>query len=303
MMQETEVLVEDVTNAEGPVLLPDGRIVYTDTYRGLLNAWTEGGGETIWAKPGGYPNGATLGDDGYVYVANNGGVLGGLRSYDTRPGSIQRVREGERPETVATVVDGRRLNRPNDLAFGPDGRLYFTDPGLWNPEGRDPGYIYVLDADGSGETFLETTGYPNGIAVAADGSVLWVESFTGRLVRRTPGGADDVLHVFEPGHMPDGIAIAANGDIYVATLLSGGLHVVRADGSGADFIELGTVLTNCAFRGTELVLTDGGPGRENHEGHSYWGSGRLLRLPVGIGGAPVWTGSINAHDQAPGTEI
>jgi len=296
MRHEYEVLVEDVTNAEGPVLLDDGRVLYTDTYRGLLNTWTDDAGERIWAKPGGYPNGATLGDDGYVYIANNGGVLGGLRSYDVRAGSIQRVRAGERAQTVASVVDGRALNRPNDIAFGPDGRLYFTDPGLWNPDGTDPGYIYVLDPDGSGETFLETTGYPNGIAVAADGSVLWVESFTGRLVRRSPGGDDEVLHVFEPGHMPDGMAIAENGDIYVATLLSGGLHVVRGDGSGADFIELGTVLTNCAFRGTDLILTDAGPGRENGEGHAYWGSGRLLRLAVGVRGAPVWTGAIAACD-------
>ncbi len=292
MQVDVEVLVEGITNAEGPVLLPDGRVVYTDTYRGLLNVWTEGAGESIWAKPGGYPNGATLGDDGYIYVANNGGVLGGLRSYDTKPGSIQRVREGGEPETLATVVDGRALNRPNDLAFGPDGRLYFTDPGLWNPEGRDPGYIYVLNPDGTGETYLETRGYPNGIAVQADGSVLWVESFTGRVVRRSPGGGDDVLHVLQPGHMPDGMAIAENGDIYIATLMSGGLHVVRGDGSGAEFFELGTVLTNCAFRGTDLILTDCGPGRENTEGHSYWGSGRLLRFPVGTSGAPVWSGSI-----------
>lgn len=160
MHAQLEVLVEDVTNAEGPVVLPDGRVLYTDTYRGLLNTWSETDGERIFAKVGGYPNGATLGSDGYVYVANNGGMLGGLRSFDTRSGYVQRVREGERPELVATSVAGRRLNRPNDLAFGPDGRLYVTDPGTWNPGDPDPGFIYALAPDGTGEVFLELSGYP-----------------------------------------------------------------------------------------------------------------------------------------------
>jgi gluconolactonase len=292
MQVQLEVLAEGVTNAEGPVVLPDGRVVYTDTYRGQLNVWSESDGERIFAKVGGYPNGATLGEDGYVYIANNGGLLGGLRSFDTRRGYIQRVREGERPELVAESVAGHELNRPNDLAFGPDGRLYFTDPGTWKPEDPDPGFIFALEPDGSGEVVLELSGYPNGIALEDDGALLWVESFTGRLMRRKPGGEHEQLHVFEQGHMPDGFARAATGDIYVATLLSGGLHVVHP-GGGADFIDLGgTTLTNCAFRGDAIILTDAGDGATNPELGPYWGDGRLVRMELGTSGVELATGSI-----------
>jgi len=299
-VRDPEVLLEGITNAEGPVVLPDGRVLFTDTYRGLLNVWSDDGRESIFAKVGGYPNGTTLGSDGLVYIANNGGALGELRAFDSGPGCIQRVAEGGRPETIATEIDGRALNRPNDISFGPDGRLYFTDPGDWNPEDPEPGYIYVLHPDGRGETLLEVGGaYPNGVAVDADGNVVWVESFTGRMRRLNAQGEIEEIHAFAPGHMPDGMAIAANGDIYVSTLYSGGVHRVSPDGSGAELIDLGgTVLTNCAFRGEELFLTDNGPEQRNALGHSYWGSGRLLRLRLEVAGMPIYGGSV-----APGVAV
>ncbi len=291
--RDPEVLLERITNAEGPVSLPDGRVLFTDTYRGLLNVWSEDGRETIFAKVGGYPNGATLGSDGLIYVANNGGALGGLRAFDFGPGYVQRVAEGGEPEILATEIDGRALSRPNDLSFGPDGRLYFTDPGDWNPEDPDPGYIYVLHPDGRAETLLDVgPNYPNGVAVDADGNVVWVESFSRRMRRLNARGEIEELHTFDEGHMPDGMAIASNGDVYVATLYSGGLHLVHP-GEGAELIDLGgTVLTNCAFRGDQIFLTDNGPESQNALGYSYWGSGRLLRLQLDVAGMPIFGGSV-----------
>ena len=71
------------------------------------------------------------------------------------PGSIQRVSLDGRVETVATDVDGVPLRMPNDLAFGPDGRLYFTDPGLWDLESRpDPGRLIALKIHPQGATYV-----------------------------------------------------------------------------------------------------------------------------------------------------
>jgi gluconolactonase len=294
--RDPEVLLGGITNAEGPVVLPDGRVVFTDTYRGLINVWSEDGREGIYAKVGGYPNGLTLGRDGLIYVANNGGSSGELRAFDVSLGYIQRVAEGGRPEIVATEIDGRALRRPNDLSFGPDGRLHFTDPGDWDTDNPDEGYVYTLYPDGHGETLVDAgRTYPNGVAVDAAGNVIWVESFTGAVKRLNLAGEIEEVHRFAPGHMPDGMAFAADGDLYVATLASGGIHVVHPDGRPAELIDLGgTSLTNCAFRGRELFLTDGGPASVNGLGQSYWGTGRLLRLQLGAEGMPIYGGQIPA---------
>jgi gluconolactonase len=100
--------------------------------------------------------------------------------------SIQRIEaEGKPAEIIVTEVDGRRLNGPNDLVFGADGRLYFTDPGTYDPKDPQPSYLFVLEPDGRGRLLAELVPptFPNGIAVEADGSVVWAESYTG-MVRR-----------------------------------------------------------------------------------------------------------------------
>ena len=73
--------------------------------------------------------------------------------------------------------DGKRFNGPNDLVFGQDGRLYFTDPGTYRPGDPEPSYLFVLDPDGTGECLAELPdAYPNGIVAEPDGSIVWVES-------------------------------------------------------------------------------------------------------------------------------
>ena len=55
---------------------------------------------------------------------------------DERP-SIQRIAPGGKAAILVTEVEGIKLNGPNDLVFAPDGTLFFTDPGTYNP--ADPG--------------------------------------------------------------------------------------------------------------------------------------------------------------------
>lgn len=276
---------------EGPTVLPDGRVAFVETYRSRISAWSPGREVEQFAFTGGGPNATALGSDGHLYLTQNGGVVGPWRAQEPRPPSIQRVSPAGEVEIVATEIDGVRFQAPNDLAFGPDGRLVFTDPGRYDAAARpDPGYLFALGPDGRGEVLAELEPvYPNGIVVEADGSVVWVESYTCAVRRRRGDGSVEDLCVLEEGHIPDGLAIAANGDLYVTSVTSGGVDVVRADGSHAGFLAVGSVPTNCAFSGSTLYVTDGGiPG----EGDATYG-GVLWAVELdGVTGLELFRGTL-----------
>src|SRR5947207_7779188 len=148
---------------EGPVDLPYDRPVFCDGNIGELTSYLDGAVSTF-AVTGGSPWGAVLGSDGAVYVTQGGNVPG---SGDTSAVSgIQRVRADGTVQLIYSEVDGRILVGPNDLAFGPDGRLWFTDSGSEFDDRfdvRSPGRLFAVGSEG-GEMILELPNvYPNGI--------------------------------------------------------------------------------------------------------------------------------------------
>ena len=87
-----------------------------------------------------------------------------------------------------------KFDGPNDLTFGPDGRLYFTDSGDWNPADQAAsGPHRRRSRRTAGAKILEELDhtYPNGIVAEPDGSIVWVESYTLNVIRRTPDGTQD----------------------------------------------------------------------------------------------------------------
>ena len=149
--------------------------------------WERGRGVSRYAYTAGGPNSCVLGRwRARCTCARTAARSGPWRAEEMSVPSIQRIeREGGPAEIIATELDGKRFNGPNDLVFGPDGRLYFTDPG--HLPTRRPGAVVPVRArgDGSGRLLAELTPptFPNGIAIEADGSVVWAESYTG-MVRR-----------------------------------------------------------------------------------------------------------------------
>ena len=247
---------------EGPTVLPDGRLVFVESYRSQLSVWSAAEGVTRYAYTAGAPNSSVLGADGAVYVCQNGGTVGPWRAAEMTRASIQRVgREGGAAEIIATEIDGISLNGPNDLVFGRDGRLYFTDPGTYRPTDPDPSYIFALDPDGAGHVVVAFPApvFPNGIAVEDDGSIVWDESYTGHVRRRRVDGSIEDLGRM-PGANPilDGMKIGADGRLYVTDITGAGIHVLGRDGTVEEFIACGNATTNCAFDGESLYVTDAG---------------------------------------------
>jgi gluconolactonase len=275
-MTAPTMLANGLGFTEGPVASHDGTVWITSITHGVIYRIDRDGSIIETVDTGGGPNGLTLAKDGTVYVAQNGGAWGGKPGV---PGGIQCVQDGK----VTQILEGQGLHAPNDLCFGPDGRLYFTDPRGAAP-GREvdledatsvlPGRLYVCNRDGSNlEMLWEGPGLINGLAFGPGGDELFVaQTVSPHLVHVAPfkdgalGGFTEYLH--GGVIIPDGFAIAANGTVWLAATHDDSVHAYDRSGTLIERIECGagSLPTNVCFglidetnlyiaaSGTEAVL-------------------------------------------------
>lgn len=139
--EESTLVTEGLRFPEGPVALPDGRVLLVEIARGTITEVAPDGAQRILATPGGGPNGAALGPDGALYICNNGGFEWHERDGRLYPGDQPADYSGGRIERLdlttgeLTVLydacEGRPLCGPNDLVFDRTGGFWFTDHGIW----------------------------------------------------------------------------------------------------------------------------------------------------------------------------
>jgi gluconolactonase len=92
------------------------------------------------------------------------------------------------------------------------------------------------------------------------------------------------------GHIPDGLKIAANGDLWVTAFMAGGVDILARDGTIKDFLETGGVPLNCVFHEGSLYITDFGDVAAVTDAAPM--VGRLRRVAVGVEGMPLFRGAI-----------
>jgi gluconolactonase len=264
---QRSVLAGDLLFPEGPVWLGPDRVAFTEIRGQRVSLWDHGTVSVV-AATGGGANGAALGPDGALYVANNGGLAmdesGVWHAPDPIPGRIQRVTFDGAVTDVAVRLPGAPPNRPNDLCFGPDGLLYYTDPHDWERGLRvGTGRVCRLTLDGRVELLTEVPSFPNGIAFSPGNHLYVAQSITRSILVMDPfPGATPREHCQLPRGYPDGFCFDRAGRLYVAGSLGDVLVVFEPDGRVRQLIDMGkgSAPTNCCLGDGRLYVTCAGTG-------------------------------------------
>lgn len=191
-------------------------------------------------------NGLTVYKDGSIFACDYG------------LGAILKITSEGKSEIFVDGYNGKKFNRPNDLAFDGMRNLYFTDPKSYGKEKLD-GRVFKVEINSKEVTLLEDSlAFPNGIAFSSDGKKLFVcESAQNRILtyNLNEDGSLSNKTVFAelPDGDPDGIAFDSEGNLYVAHFGGGAIYVLSPHGIIKEkIITPGKKPSNVEFGGEDM---------------------------------------------------
>lgn len=236
---------------EGPSFDREGNLYVVDLAWGrIFRISPRGQFETV-AEYDGEPNGMAIHKDGRIFIADH--KLG-----------IVYLKEGK-PVPVVARYHQQTFKGVNDLVFDSEGSLYFTDQGVTDL--ADPtGCLYRYSADGKLERLADCLPSPNGLVV--DGRTVYVAVTRANGVWRLPLAPDGkvvrmgvFLHL-SGGRGPDGMAMDEAGGLAVAHVDFGTVWIFSHRGEALYRVASckSDMITNVAYKGNEIYITDSGSG-------------------------------------------
>jgi gluconolactonase len=115
-----ELIKEGFTGTEGPVTLPDGSLIFTETQANRITRIAEDGSTSVFVE-------GSNGANGLGFTAN-----GDLYAVQVLKPRVGIVFPDPKVRTLADNYEGKPFGRPNDLVVDTQGNVYFTDSGA-NP--------------------------------------------------------------------------------------------------------------------------------------------------------------------------
>jgi gluconolactonase len=261
---------------EGPAFDRDGYLYCVDMPYGRIFRISPQGVFSVVADYDGEPNGLRIHKDGRIFIADRRYGVMVMEPGNSAP---------PKPLLDPSVIRGFR--GLNDLTFAGNGDLYFTDQGetgLHDPAGS----LYRLRANGKLEQILTNLPGPNGLALNADDSTLYLNMSRTNTIWSVPLHTDGRVHrvgifIYLSGSTggPDGLAPDAEGGLAVAHSGLGTVWLFSKVGEPTHRIRscAGTRTTNLAY---------GGPDRKTlfiTESHT----GNILQASVPVPGRPLFS--------------
>jgi gluconolactonase len=267
-LEELEIFANGLDHAEGICVAPDGNL-YVGGEAGQLYRVDKSGELTELMSTGGFMLGLAADADSRIYAIDNGAKC------------VWRID----PAANAREEWATGFGVPNWGAFDASGNYYLSDSGDW---GETNGLLWRIPAGGAPEVWSrESRNFPNGLALAADMSHLYVlESYPSALVKieiLPDGSAGPRTVLCELAlAVPDGVAVAEDGSLFIACYRPDTIYRWHSDRGLAVFAEdpRGTILA----APTNIVFT--GPARDSLVVPNL-GRWHLTRLRSPVPGVPL----------------
>jgi gluconolactonase len=229
-----QVVKEGFKNTEGPIALPGGSLIFTENVTNKIFQIDAAGNTSVFLED-------TKGANALAFDP-----MGRLIATRREPGfqGIAVIYPKGREAVLADKIDGKPLDRPNDLVLDKKGGIYFTDPG--------PHSVYYVTPGGRTIQVADGIVRPNGIQLSPDDRVLYVNDTEGedlfafdvqpdgtlrnrRIFAKYLGVKKTAEGVLSGA---DGMAIDSEGRVYATT--NGGVDVYSPQGQLLGTIPVGT---------------------------------------------------------------
>jgi gluconolactonase len=268
-----ETLASGYGLVEGPTVDGDGNLYFSDVLGGgVYRRDPDGEITTVVPKRRGV-GGITLHADGGIVVSGR---------------DIVHVRDGEN----RTLFKDDGVPGWNDICADSVGRIYAGSIrfAVFDPDAQPvPGELWRIDVEGEATPLYDDVLHANGVAISPGGQTIY-HSDTRRNVILVHTLADDgtagdrrAFH-FPPG-APDGMALDAQGLLWVASARAGCVARLTPDGEIDRVLDIpAQAVTSLCFGGDEgrdlyVVTADNTEAPER--------GGTIFRIPVDVAGAPV----------------
>jgi gluconolactonase len=252
---KVEFIKEGFEGTEGPIGLPDGSALFTETRANRITRIAPDGSISSYLENSNGSNGLAFNKDGKLVSVQN---------QKPRVGIIYPAGQ---EKTLAEQYEGKPFQRPNDLVIGKSAGIYFTDIGVApknpNDEAARPA-VYHIKPDGTLIRVAHDIERPNGVQLSPDEKTLYIANTAGEYIVAYDLAADGSASkrrnfaklagyqkndqgAFSSG--ADGLAVDAEGRLYVAS--NAGIEVFDAQGKTLGVIPVPHKPQNLAFAGKD----------------------------------------------------
>ena len=273
-----EKLTDGFGLIEGPVWDPARGLIFSDVVFGGAHCLNASGETALLIAHRRGMGGMALHEDGSMVVSGR---------------NIALKRPGEDGSRVLLDSDGESILGFNDLTTDAAGRVY-AGALAFRPVGSDeepkPAELYCIDLDGSARAVGFDVMLSNGLGFSPDGRLLYHSESRRHTVRiydvseNGDLGPHRAFAGIENG-IPDGLAVAADGSIWIAIAHGGRVDVFEPDGALRRSIPVERpMVTSLCFGGDDLktlYIVTGSGGMESDNAGAVYG------MAVDVGGLPL----------------